>query len=264
MTVSERILLSYITIRGADLESLCQTIKEKKIASFDFLAELFAMPDKTTSTLQVAQLRDCVNFLRSLGILKTGKLKRTDEFVLASDLQEMPFQLILLSKLRSARDKSFYQVHTHLVSKDVLLFDLNQLKQSVEKSIDLGFAWTEEKLNFWMDLAEFVGLGRRYSLTRSFVCYPSPVLLLELMKIFTAEKTKPASLKAFANHVSSNFFECFTQQKMLSEGLQQSLLFLESRERISLIPAPSDDPSPVTIRDKPFGTFRLREVAHGL
>jgi len=260
MSKSERILLSHITVRGPDLESIHQVVKDRKSASFDFLANLFAMPEAGGSGVQVHQLRECLNFLETVGIIKANKSTKGEEFVLEPNLPDVAFPLILLNRLKLSAENSFYLVHKHLVSNDVLSVDMGALKRTVESSLELGFTWNEQKLGFWMNLADYLGLGKKYAYSQIFVCFPSSELLKNLLTV-TVSKRKSGervNLGEFVNYLSTEFFECLTREGLLFKGLQQSLLVLQRKGRISLVPAASDDPNPTFVDGKRIGFVSLK------
>lgn len=245
----QRILLSYIQVRGPALEATYDAIKRNARCSFDQLRELFCMPEKNTSSLQTGQLRGCLNFLRTVNLVKVESVSGEETFGIVDDLQSIPFHAILLHKLRLTKDASFYEVQKVLARNDISLINLNQLRRLVEDSLDLGFAWTPVKLNFWMELADFLCLGTKMS-SRNFIFYPSPELIYTILESF-AENHGQIRLNKFVEYLRSNFFECLTKEGhfRLFQGLQQTLLLLEKHERVEFI-SMSDDPRLVKVGDK--------------
>jgi hypothetical protein len=254
---SGRIILSYINVRGPALESVYQIVRKHETASFDMLTDLFSIPETSESSPQTGQLRDCLNFLEGTGILRIIEKSKTEEVAIASNFGERPFKLVLLNRLRSDKKNPFHLVHSHLVSYDIVKFEISGLKQSVEKALDLGFTWTDEKLNFWMDLADYLGLGRKYASWRSFVSYPTPELVQYMISDFRRGKKVNVNLRKFLEYVSSSYFECFTREGKLFEGLQQTLLYLQRKGLATLRPAASDDPNTILLGGKPYASVSL-------
>jgi hypothetical protein len=259
LSSSEKFILSYITIKGPDIESLFQTIKERKKATVDELRDLFS----TTDTLKPEtpmQLRDSLNFLGSVGILRINEKKKTESVTLSSDFGNMPFNLVLLNRLRLDKQNPFTLVQSYLASIDATIIDLNTLKQRVEKSIELSYTWNEEKLGFWMDLAHYLGLGRKCVSSNLFACYPTPMLIRDVVKKYLETESTKADFGKLTDYISSNFFECFTREGLLTVGLQQTLLWLQQYGFLKLISAPSDTPNPLLINSKSYGSVLISGV----
>jgi len=253
----QRILLSYIQVRGPALAATYDVIKNNANCSFDHLKELFCMPEKNTSSLQTGQLRGCLNFLRTVDLVEVESVSGEETYRIIDNLQRMPFHAVLLHKLRLAKDTSFYKVQKVLAGNDISFINLKQLRRLVEDSLDLGFAWTPEKLNFWMELADFLCLGTKTS-SRSFIFYPSPELIYTLLEGF-AEDYRQIRLNKFVEYLRSNFFECLTEEGhfQLFKGLQQTLLLLEEHERIEFI-SMSDDPRLVKVGNESVSLISVK------
>lgn len=257
MSKPERILLSYVHIRGPALAATYYAIKNNKDCNFDHLRRLFCTPKKNGSGFEIGQLRGCLNFLRAVDLVKMHLESDEETYRILEESPSMPFQALLLHRLRLADDQSFYEVQRHLARNDVIFISLDELKRSVEDSLDLDFTWTQEKLNFWMELADFVGLGTRTS-SRSFIFYPSPKLLHTLLADFSRDSGR-IRLKKFVEYLRSEFFECLTDPNLFQifRGLQQSLLLLEKQERIRSI-SMSDDPDVVKVGDKSISLISVK------
>ena len=76
--------------------------------------------------------------------------------------------------------------------------------------------------------------------------------------MFKTDNGKQLNLRKFVDYLSEDFFECFTKEGHLFKGLQQSLLALQAKGRISLVPAASDDPTPTIVDGKPIGFVSLK------
>ncbi len=255
MDKPEKILLSYVHVRGPALAATHNVIKNNENCSFNYLKERFCMPKKNSSKFQTEQLDGCLKFLRTVDIVEMNSVSGKETYRIVEDLSGMPFHVLLLRKLRLAEDgpsrpHSFYEVQKVLVQNDISFIHLDQLRRLVEKSLraraDLDFTWTLEKLNFWMELADFLGLGTKTT-SRSFIFYPSPQLVHTLLESFSQD-SEQKRLSRFVEYLRSNFFECLTQHGDFSifKGLQQTLLLLEGEKRIRLI-SMSDDPELVKV-----------------
>jgi uncharacterized protein YueI len=259
LSSSEKFILSYITIRGPDIESLFQTVKERKKATVDELKDLFSTTD-TMRPETPMQLRDSLSFLDSVGILKINEKNKTEFVTISSGFGSTPFNLVLLNRFRLDKQNPFTLVQSYLASIDATVIDLNTLKQRVEKSIELSYTWNEEKLGFWMDLAHYLGLGRKCVSSNLFVCYPTPKLIRDVVTEYIETDSTKADFRELADYVSSSFFECFTREGLLTLGLQQTLLLLQQQGFLKLIPAPSDTPNPLLINGKSYGSVLISEV----
>lgn len=247
---SSRILLSYITLRGYELESIYEVVKENSTISFADLKKIFSLDADNQS----GQLRDSVNFLNSTGIIRISADE--SEITIAKNFDNLPFRLVLLNQIRLDKANPFGSVLSHLVKNDYFRFNLEYLKKSVEKSLELGFTWTDEKLAFWMDLAIYLGLGRKY---HGFILYPSLELLKMILKDFSSRGLTQFNLKNFLNYCSANYFDCFTREKRVFKGLQLSLLLLnKAGGPISIEPAASDDPDAIYLCEKQYGVIISR------
>lgn len=257
MSKPERILLSYVQVRGPALAATYYAIKDNEDCSFDYLRELFCTPEKNGSGFEIGQLRGCLNFLRAIELVKMHFESDEETYRIREESLGIPFYALLLHRLRLADDPSFYEVQKHLVRNDIVLIPLAQIKRSVEDSLDLGFTWTQEKLNFWMELADFVGLGIKTS-SRNFMFYPSPDLVHTLLANFSKDSGR-IRLKDFVEHLRSEFFECLTDPHrfQIFRGLQQSLLFLEKQGRIGFI-SMSDDPDMVKVGEKSISLVSVK------
>lgn len=257
MSKPQRILLSYIQVRGPALAAIYDVIKNSANSGFSNLRELFCMPEKNTSKLQIGQLRGCLNFLRTIDLVEAESMSGEETYRINADLQSMPFYAVLLHKLRLAKDASFYKVQKVLARNDISFINMKRLRRLVEDSLDLGFAWTSEKLNFWMELADFLRLGIKTS-SRSFIFYPSPELIYAVLESFAKDHGQ-IHLNMFVEYLRSNFFECLTKEGhfQLFKGLQQTLLLLEEHERIEFI-SMSDDPRMVKVGNESVSLISVK------
>jgi len=257
MSKPERILLSYVQVRGPALASTYYAIKNNEDCTFDHLRGMFCTPKKNGSGFEIGQLRGCLNFLRAIDLVKMDFESDEETYRICEKSPDIPFNALLLHRLRLADDQSFYMVQRHLVRNNVVFIPLDELIRSVEDSLDLGFTWTQEKLNFWMELAAFVGLGSKTS-SRIFIFYPSPELVHTLLTDFLRDSDR-IRLKKFVEYLRSEFFECLTDPDrfQIFRGLQQSLLLLEERERIGFI-SMSDDPELVKVGEKSISLITIK------
>jgi hypothetical protein len=257
MSELKRNILGYITLRGSDIESVYQVLRTQGQKSIEELKNLFGIFSLDTSDEQLGQLNDCISFLTNVAIVKTDT---SNELVsLASNFGETPFKLLLLNRMKTEKNNPFILVHSLLVTYDETRCHLNNVKTSVEKKFDLGFTWTDEKLDFWLDLANYIGLVKKLTGSREFLFYPHPNLVYDIFLNFLTGKKTEFNLKKIFDQCSTDFFDCFTQEGLLFKGLQQSLLILNNRNLITLQPAASDESNPVKIDGKPYGFVSIKK-----
>jgi hypothetical protein len=227
-----------------------------KRVTVDELRDLFSITD-TEKSETPAQLRDSLNFLSSVGILQIKEKNKTEFATLSSDFGNMPFDLVLLNRLRSDKQNPFTLVQSYLASIDATIIDLNTLKQRVEKDIKILYTWNEEKLGFWMELADYLRLGRKCLSSNLFICYPTPTLIRTLIKTYAETESPKVDFRKLTDYISSNFFECFTREGSLTSGLQQALLLLQQYDFVKLVPAPSDTSNPLLINGKSYSSVLI-------
>jgi hypothetical protein len=258
LEISEKILLSYITLRGYDLESIYHVVKDSNGCTFEDLVDKFSVGNPDNNEIPTGQIRDCISFLVNVNVIRASENK--NEYSLTQDFKEVPFKLVLLNKFRIDKSNAFSAVLSHLISLDVMQFDISEFQHSVEKGLDLGFTWTPEKLDFWMDLADYLSLGRKYVGKHSFALYPSPKLLFSILKdclSYENSKLETITLGNFLDYCSTHYFPILTRERLLFKGLQQSILQLNKIGEVQLRPAASDDPHGVLLNGKLFGHISL-------
>lgn len=258
MSKPEKLILGYIQLRGRALEEIFQYIRNSTGSSLDEVSGKFVVEKAgIESDDGSSRIKDYLNFLLSLGLITQGSGKEKDSYTPTKGLPTLDFKPLMLWSLKKAKDQSFCRLQDALVQSDLLELTPEELLKQAELGVDLEFTWTREKVVFFKNLAEFVGLASRYG--TNLINRPTLDLVELLVRAFPG-KGNVIPMKGFLDYVSKQFIPCYTRTGTVYKGLQWTLSSLNSHRFIEmkLESDSSKDFSPVQIGQKSYSFFKVR------
>jgi hypothetical protein len=236
-----RLLISHIPLRGPELRQLYALIVAHPGISYaDIAARLVVSRDDDDAFgLAEAPLREALNFLLVARLVEQqGSSRFKASFQATPLLPDTSFPLLLLHHIRQHEDerqRAPALIFAQLVAEDGLATTIAALRDQLERGTyrDL-FAWTGEKVGFWVHLFSYLGLVRRLERSTEVLIVPQPDLVLTALVWAQRQPDVDVSLAACLRVIDATFFACFTGRGRVHLGLAQTLLALESLGQVRL------------------------------
>ncbi|GBF31830.1 hypothetical protein DCCM_0014 [Desulfocucumis palustris] len=219
------------TVYGPELECIYEFLRESGPIDRESLYRVF-LPLVDGEMGSRANLDDALTFLTSGGMLKKSEFGKYE--VVGGELS---FKLLLLSNLRKIQLGNVDPVHPldpwFLGLADglfvrpgrALAFGLHQ----AANALDLPEALSDEKVNAWRRVLEFLGVGSRVA--SGFLCWYRPEMVLEIIALWD-EDEGPVQ-KLLEEHIS-RFFPWESEAGDISPPLSAPLKNLENMGYIKL------------------------------
>ncbi|NJK81977.1 MAG: hypothetical protein HC914_19805 [Chloroflexaceae bacterium] len=208
-----RLLISHITLRGPELNQLYTLIAAHPGINYADLVSRLVInrdPDDTFG-LAEAPLREALNFLLVARLVdQHGSSRFRASFQPAPLLPDTPFSLLLLHHIRQHEDerqRAPALMYTQLVAEDAIATSAAVIRDQMERSMyrDL-FAWTGEKVGFWVHLFSYLGLVRRMERSTDVLIVPQPNFVLTALG--WAQQARLSRSLAACLHVIDDTFFC--------------------------------------------------------
>lgn len=234
-----RLLISHITLRGPELYQLYTHIHNHPGRSYPELVAHFvpAGVGNDDFSLSEATLREALNFLLVANLVEQrGNSRFKATFAATPLLTDAHFSLLLLYHIRmhsDERQRAPVLIYQQLAAEDVLTTTSPVLRDQMERGNNQNlFAWTGEKIGFWLHLFSFLGLVRRPERSNEMLILPQ--LSLVLAALNWAQTHAAVSLASCLEMLDATFFACFTARGRVHCGLSQTLLALDSLGLVQL------------------------------
>jgi hypothetical protein len=256
---SGRLLISHITLRGPELRQTYTLIAREPAITYAHLAEQTLAPaENPTFGLEEAPLREALSFLSGAGLVDQSGQGPRRRLRVTPRLPGADFALLLLHHLwtrHDIRQRALLLTYQQLAGENLGSIDLREAKRRMEAGpYGSLFAWTGEKLTFWSQLLEYLGLLRR--LGAGVVCLPQQTLVLSALRAVGGTE-RLHGLAELLEQLDQRFFACFTARGQVHAGLAQTLVALHRAGQISL------RHSADAARSLSLGDWRVSEVALG-
>lgn len=263
----QRELLGYITVRGPQLESLWCHLAQTGGTSYHDLVQKYVVYEPGRERREDEMLRNALDFLHAIDLVIAADEDGDVVYKTNSDKdQEVSFRLLLLETLHAGDDgkgTAFAWVQKLIAEQDLYLVSRDDLRKEMEKTYPHAFSWTEEKIRFWLDLEEYIGLARRVSIPRSpenMACYPSSDLTqMMLREVVTGDADHPLSARDILDRLQARFMHCYTARGRVWQGLVKALLALERTGWLALA-LHADQPGAVEIGQRTISEIKLAGV----
>lgn len=219
------------TVYGPELECIWKFLRAYGPRERQKLLSIF-VPLIDGKTGPTTNLEDALSFLVSCGLVK----KNNDGRYEATEY-ENHFKLSLLSRLRALQLGQESPAHpldpwylglldSLFVKRDhPLVFGLHQLANS----LDIPEILSEEKINAWRRVHEFIGLGHR--LASGFLCVYRPALILDIVGCWEEEE---GPMQTFLEEHVSQFLPWCSDSGSVSHSLRIPLEILAGEGHIRL------------------------------
>ncbi|MDG6998755.1 MAG: hypothetical protein JRN15_06545 [Nitrososphaerota archaeon] len=223
MPKPEKLLLGYIQIRGHALRRIFEKIRDNPKVTYAELSNQFLVMGSNQEGRKEskASLRDYVNFLNALDMIVASGDGDDGSFRVSGKNTDLEFGLSLLGSIRKATDQSFYSLQQLLAQSDVLQWDDATLQKEAERSLNFDFAWTHEKIAFFVNMADYLGIGKK--LTSGLLNSPSENLVLGMLKQVSGDGHGFIPAKEAINKIRAQFLEPYTAKGDLYQGFQWAL-----------------------------------------
>jgi hypothetical protein len=221
--------LLFSTVYGPELESIYRYIEEFGSLNRNDIILAFTGVD-TGNKASPANVEDAISFLKSAGMIKIKSEKYQANFKV---IDSVDFKMSLiklinnLDKSHSKLDKFYFKIVDLLFVKQNILFH-NDLHKAVN-SLELPFPCSEEKINAWRRVLEYLGLGTRgfAGMVIQYDC--------ELVKRIIAKwDENEGPLQHFLHQVFNIYLPWSTYEGEISDALRLPLLRLVDQGAISL------------------------------
>lgn len=257
-----RLLISHITLRGPDLRQTYARIVAHNEVNLETLHCEVALDTNVQNQfgLEDAILRETINFLLITRLIEQrGESRRKASFRATPLLDGVEFPLLLLHHimtLTDARQRAPILIHRQLISDDILSFTPASIREHMERSQyrDL-FTWTSEKTTFWSHLAAYLGLARRLEREGRYLLIPQLSLMLAAIR-YEMRQAQIFPLALLLDALEENFFACYTRQRRIHRGLEQTLIALNHLGHIRLSHE-SDTPRSFTLANHRVSHIQL-------
>lgn len=235
-----RLLISHITLRGPELSALYHHIATHPGTSYDNLVACFVPVRPAPSELDLAEapLRETLNFLLVACLVEQqGNSRFKARFAATPLLAATSFPMLLLHHIRNhpdERQQAPALIYRQLVLGDVLTMTAATLRDQMERGEHCSlFAWTGEKIGFWLHLYHAMGVIRRLKDSSEMLVVPQPALVLAMLT-WVQQQQSLTSLAACLHTIEATFLACFTARGRVHCGLAQTLLALDALGHIRL------------------------------
>ncbi len=235
-----RLLISHITLRGPELAQLYALIAAQPGTAYDDLvATLTPALPQSAFGLEEAPLREALNFLLVAGLVEQqGASRRKASFRATPLLPDAPFALLMLHHIlmhHDERQRAPALIYRQLVAEDTLACTVADLRDRLEHGpYRRLFAWTGEKVLFWSQLTDHLGLVRRLDRTVEVLCVPQLHLVLAALRWAAQQTSATDALDPLLRMIDTQFFACFTARGRVHQGLAQALVALHRLGHVQL------------------------------
>lgn len=223
MPKPEKLLLGYIQIRGRALEEVFDGVRNNQGVTYQELNNQFIMQGSEQKGQKDSKtsLRDYVNFLNALDMIEVSGEGDGESFRIPKEVSNLEFRLSMLGSTRKATDQSFYSLQRLLAQNDVYQWNDATLQKEAERNLNFDFTWTHEKVAFFVNLTDYLGIGKK--LSTGFLNSPSDQLVLGMLKHASGGVAGFHPAKAIINKIRTEFLEPYTTKGVLYQGLQWAL-----------------------------------------
>jgi len=239
---STRLLISHIIVRGRELQQIYSTLAAHAFLTEQELQEAFVTPpdvEQDPFAFNAATFRETLNFLLIIRMVKKQETNHQTVYSASPARQSLPFSLLLLHHLTThpdERQQALAHVYRHLIRQDALSLTLGEVREKLECVVQpFAFAWTDEKIAFWAQLAQYVGIIYRLERDYRLLVAPTPTLLLLAIKqAMKQQQTEYANVAACLQFIDEQYFACFTDQHTVHSGITQTIKVLHGQGKIIL------------------------------
>ncbi len=217
------------TVYGPELESIYCYIEEfGPLCRSDVISAFSGVDagDKASS----ANIEDAISFLKSAGMIKA---KSEKYYAICKITDSLDFKICLIKQIRnldksqSKLDTYYFQILDLLFVKQNIIFH-NDLHKTIN-SLDLPFPCSEEKINAWRRVLEYLGLGSR-GFAGLAVQYDFEIV----KRIITKWDEIEGPLQNFLEQCFAQYLPWSTYEGEISDILKLPLLKLVDQGAISL------------------------------
>ncbi|WP_267644026.1 hypothetical protein [Haloarchaeobius amylolyticus] len=234
---SEKDLISYQSVRGAETKAIYETIREG--TSLSSIEKKFVKPTETSNSKSV---KDTIQFLHATDFLERPS-ERTVEPLDGQPFGDLPFELQLFHHLsqQEAPQDHFIEVAEVIANQDQITYDKDDLLEDLKRELgSYPFDWNIEKVQMWYNMMAPMGLVSVRD-NQELLTSPSPAVVYDLLDAYRSRENDHRLRSAF-DWVEKNFFSCYASRggiPRVHRGLSDTLGTLVSDGVLDL-EAPSD------------------------
>jgi hypothetical protein len=258
---SDKDLVSYQSVRGAETKAIFQTIQEG--TSVSGIKENFVKPTQDASDRNVA---DTLQFLEATDFIEHPS-ERTVQPIENQPFEGLPFELRLLHHLsqQETPQDHFIRITEVIANADVVLYDEEDLLEDVKRELgSYPFDWTIQKIKMWYDMMAPVGVVSVRD-KEEILTSPSPAVVYDLLDAYEAHEGDQR-LRHALEWVEDNFFSCYTSRSgvptvhrglsdtmgtLVADGVLELRSPSDATNEVDLPSAKADRVSSFTLNDRP-------------
>ncbi|MFC7095901.1 hypothetical protein [Halobaculum marinum] len=231
---SRKDLVSYQSVRGADVKAIFQEISE--LTPLKQLYSDFGRPrtdGNSTSTID-----DAVQFLHAIDFVERPD-DRTVKPIEGQPFADLPFELRILHHLKqqSGNQEHFMELHRLLAKQDTQFYNKELLVEEAKRELEYSFDWNTEKVQTWYNLVGPLGLVSVHD-NQEILTSPSPRLVYDLLSAFMESEDGSNRIRDALNWIEDQFCSCFAQRggttPTVHRGLAETLSTMQYDDSVTL------------------------------
>lgn len=234
---SERDLVSYQSVRGAEVKAIFETIMGP--TPLDEVLNHFVKPTEDANPKAV---EDTVGFLEATDFIERPS-EQTLRPISNQPYSDLPFELRMfhhLSQQEPPQDH-FVRIQEVIAEGDRMFYDKEFLLEEVKRELDTySFTWNIQKIQTWYNLMAPFGLVSVRD-NQEILTSPAPAVVYDLLAAFKQRKGA-TQVRDALDWIQNNFFYCYAEQggtPRVHRGFSDTLGTLSS-DGVLELSAPSD------------------------
>lgn len=233
---SEKDLASYQSVRGPEVKSIYQKIRDEGSMEISQLYGYFGRPDEggTSKT----SVDETVKFLHATDFVEEPA-ESIYEVISGQPFSDLPFELQLFHHVRKQKgeQKHFSDIHRIVAESDSQFIDRDRLVEELKRELgEYALDWNKQKVKMWYDLVKHFGLVSIDSNERVLTS-PNPGIVYDLLEAFSDREGSPRFRQAL-DWIEENFCYCYAERggarPRVHRGLSDTLVMMHEAGTIKL------------------------------
>jgi hypothetical protein len=235
----DALLISYATIRGAELKEIYRVLDSQGEVPETALERRFARPESDSGGRHTDHIENCLKLLRAVDVVSVSAQGVVQ--LLNDDIYpELGFEGKLLHHIRQQDGKQAHlsYVFDVLAREDCRRIGRTQLLTALkdDDTRTFGLQWNETKLNMWGNLGETIG-ALSYVDNSTVVASPTRALLYDLLSWYSEHGDDASNFLEATNWIHDEILPVYASQPgtpQLSVGVADVLRNMEDDGVLSL------------------------------
>jgi hypothetical protein len=234
---SEKDLVSYQSVRGAETKAIYQTIRE--VTPIAGIKKHFVKPGEDSKDKNV---EDTLQFLQATDFIERPS-ERTVQPLDGQPFEDLPFELRLFHHLsqQDPPQDHFIEVMEVIADQNKIIYDKENLLEDIKRELgSYPFDWNVEKVQMWYNMMAPMGLVSVRD-NQELLTSPSPTVVYDLLDTYESRENDQR-LRLALDWIEDNFFSCYESRggiPSVHRGLSDTIGTLVADDVLDLS-APSD------------------------